>query len=343
MEPMARAFPATHTPRRAHASQAEVAPDGVMAPSVSDWLQTSARHQPLSEATVLELSRRVQRWQNHPGGPQAAPGWVQRQGLRARDHLVRHNLRLIGHTWGRHRSGFPAWEEGTADALQEAALSLMKAAERFDPARGYRFSTYANFWIRQGLWGYASRRRRMVRLPHDVADLLQRVQRLSREQEAATGQMPSVEWLAQRCGPRGSAMCARKLGALLRMEADTNLLELDRPCGSDGEETGLTLLDQVASAAPLEVERVNPAAEFTDLPDGEALYGSFLGDGQDGQRRQLPALLERLDPTARRLIWHRYLREHPLTPRQVKRVMGLEVEEQERVEREALQVLREGV
>ena len=138
-------------------------------------------------------------------------------------------------------------------------------------------------------------------------------------------------------------MCARKLAALLRMEADTTLLELDRPCGSDGEERGLTLLDQVASAAPLEVERVNPVGESTDLPDGEALYGSFLGDIQDGQRRQLPALLERLDPTARRLIWHRYLREHPLTPRQVKRVMGLEVEEQERMEREALQVLREGV
>jgi hypothetical protein len=65
------------------------------------------------------------------------------------------------------------------------------------------------------------------------------------------------------------------------------------------------------------VEWVNPAAECTDLPDGEALYESYLGDGQDLQRRQLPALLERLDPTARRLIWHRYLREHPLTPRQM--------------------------
>jgi hypothetical protein len=56
----------------------------------------------------------------------------------------------------------------------------------------------------------------------------------------------------------------------------------------------------------------------------------------------LPLLLERLDAVSRRLLWHRYLREHPLTPRQVKKVMGLELEEQERLEAEALAVLREG-
>jgi len=53
-------------------------------------------------------------------------------------------------------------------------------------------------------------------------------------------------------------MGARKLGALLRIEEDTNLLELDRPCATDGEENGLTLLDQVASGAQLEMERLHP-------------------------------------------------------------------------------------
>ena len=53
-------------------------------------------------------------------------------------------------------------------------------------------------------------------------------------------------------------MGARKLGALLRIEEGTNLLELDRPCATDGEENGLTLLDQVASGAPLEMERLHP-------------------------------------------------------------------------------------
>ena len=65
------------------------------APSVEDWLQASHAHQPLSERTVLELSRRIQRWQHHPGGPDHAPRPVARRALRARDQLVRHNLRLI--------------------------------------------------------------------------------------------------------------------------------------------------------------------------------------------------------------------------------------------------------
>jgi DNA-directed RNA polymerase sigma subunit (sigma70/sigma32) len=51
-------------------------------------------------------------------------------------------------------------------------------------------------------------------------------------------------------------------------------------------------------------------------------------------------LLERLDAVSRRLLWHRYLREHPLTRRQIKKVMGLSVEEQERLEADALEVLR---
>jgi RNA polymerase sigma factor (sigma-70 family) len=267
---------------------------------------------------------------------------VRRQGLRARDHLVRHNLRLIGHTWGRHRSCLPAWEEGTADALQEAALSLVKAAERFDPARGYRFSTYASFWIRQGLWGYISRRRRMVRLPHDVADLLQRARRLSREHQSQTGRLPSLEWLAERCSTRASALEAPKLKALLWMEAETSLLELDRPCTADGEDGGFTWLDRVAAANTLDPERVEWSSDC-DLPDGEALYASYLADPSDPQRRRLPALLDRLEPPTRRLIWHRYLREHPLTPRQVRRVMGLSIQEQERLEQQALAVLRAAV
>jgi RNA polymerase sigma factor (sigma-70 family) len=182
---------------------------------------------------------------------------------------VRHNLRLIAHTWGRHRSSLSPGDEGTADAFQEAALSLVKAAEKFDPARGYRFSTYASFWVRRGFWQYASRQRRMIRLPHDKADLLQRAQRLLQEQQAATGRTPSLAWLAQRCGNRGAA------------------------------------------------------------------------DGGDPQRALLPLLLQRLDPVSRRLLWHRYLREHPLTRQQIEKVMGLEPAEQERLENEALALLRQ--
>lgn len=69
-----------------------------MAPSVRSWIKSSCNAEPLSEATVLELARRVQRWKSHPQGAEQAPPRLKRQGLRARNQLVAHNLRLIGST-----------------------------------------------------------------------------------------------------------------------------------------------------------------------------------------------------------------------------------------------------
>lgn len=117
---------------------------------------------------------------------------------------MRHNLRLISHTWGRHRSSLSAEDEGTADAFQEAAISLVRAAEKYDPSRGYCFSTYASFWLRRGFSEHERRGRRMIRLPHDKAALVLRAQRLAREQQTLTGSLPSLDWLAQRCGARNS-------------------------------------------------------------------------------------------------------------------------------------------
>ncbi|MFN9071626.1 MAG: sigma-70 family RNA polymerase sigma factor, partial [Cyanobacteriota bacterium] len=307
-----------------------------MAPSVRSWIKSSCTAEPLSEATVLELARRVQRWKAHPQGAEQAPPKDQRRGLRARNKLVAHNLRLIGSTWHRHRNGLPGCSEATADALQEAAIALVRAAEKFDPSRGYPFSTYASFWIRQGFGQYERQFRRMIRLPHDKLDLLARVLRLSQEQLAATGQTPSVAWLAERCGPRGTAVDAAALERLLVRWNQTLPLELDRPCKSD-EGEGMTLLDQVADRAFSDVAMHDSLVEAADFPDGAATYASCVADPEDPQRSLLPLLLEQLDPTARRLIWHRYLREHPLTPRQIKRVMGLSFEEQDQLEAEALE------
>jgi RNA polymerase primary sigma factor len=112
-------------------------------PGLADWLRASCHYQPLAGSTVLQLARRIQRWQQWPGGAGAAPPAVAKSGSRARDHLVRHNLRLIVHTWGRMAAGAPS-----ADAFQEAAIQLQRAAERFDPCRGITFATYATPWLR---------------------------------------------------------------------------------------------------------------------------------------------------------------------------------------------------
>ena len=263
---------------------------------------------------MLELSRCIHRWQQHPDGPDHAPAPLRRRALRARDQLVRHNLRLISHTWGRHRSSLPPEDEGTADAFQEAAISLVRAAEKYDPSRGYCFSTYASFWVRRGFSEHERRGRRMIRLPHDKAALVLRAQRLAREQQTLTGSLPSLDWLAQRCGARNSPVAPGVLQELLLIWWRTATAELDRPSGRAGDDgAGLTLLERIAAPA----------------------------DGTDPEHSLLPLLLQRLNAEQRRLLWHRYLREHPLNPRQIQKVMGLDPEQQQRLEEEALALLRQ--
>jgi len=136
-------------------------------PGLADWLRASCQYQPLAGSTVLQLARRIQRWQQWPGGAGAAPPAVAKSGSRARDHLVRHNLRLIVHTWGRMAvPGAPS-----ADAFQEAAIQLQRAAERFDPCRGITFATYATPWLRAAFLAHHTATMRGLKLQLELAQL----------------------------------------------------------------------------------------------------------------------------------------------------------------------------
>ena len=171
--------------------------------AVGQWLQASRLHAPLAERTVLELARVIQLWQGHPGGADGAPKAIRRSGLRARDRLVRHNLALVGHIWRTYHPRLSPEDSSTADALQEGALNLVRAAEKFDPAKGYRFSTYASFWIRRGLHQFEQRCRRTIHFPSDKAELVLRAQKLWDECRQKQGAAPSMQWLAsQLSSPR---------------------------------------------------------------------------------------------------------------------------------------------
>jgi RNA polymerase sigma factor (sigma-70 family) len=338
---MAKSFPAATA-----AHHAPVHSQGRTAASVRAWLDSCSRHQPLSQRTVLELARRNHRWQQHPAGPDHAPDPVRRRALRARDQLVRHNLRLISHTWGRHRSSLPPEDEGTADAFQEAAISLVRAAEKYDPSRGYCFSTYASFWVRRGFSEHERRGRRMIRLPHVKAALVLRAQRLAREQQTLTGSLLSLDWLAARCGARNTSVKTSQLQELLLIWWRTATAELDRPGGGAGDDgAGLALLERIADPNHRDTALDEPLIRAADFPDGPATYATYATcaiDGNDPEHSLLPLLLQRLSPVQRRLLWHRYLREHPLSTRQIEKVMGLTPSEQQRMEEEALALLRQG-
>ena len=127
------------------------------------WLDAASRVPMLTTAEELHLGGLVQAWQQHPAGPAGAPPGIRRSGLRARNRIVSANLRLVAMVVRR-----TAGEENYTDHMQEGVFGLIRAAERFDPARGYKFSTFAYLWIRQGQQTGALSDP-MIRLPAPVA------------------------------------------------------------------------------------------------------------------------------------------------------------------------------
>jgi RNA polymerase primary sigma factor len=291
-----------------------------VASTVNSWLNTSGAHRPLCERTVMELSRRIQRWQKHPDGPAHAPKPVRRSALRAREQLVRHNLGLVAHTWSRHRCSLPAHDDTTADALQEAALNLVRAAEKFDPAKGYRFSTYASFWVRRGFSEFERYAKRVIRFPADKAAVVIKALRLSQEHVANSGDEPSLQWLAAQLTYKGKTVSAEQLATLLQQWEATRTGSLEVGDDNSEEHSGSTRLDQ---------------ASLRQAADQE------LADASDPHQSVLLELMACLDEQEHRIIRNCYLRRPPLSAFQLRKAMGgMEPDQLEQLEQQALSKLR---
>ncbi|MEV0615217.1 sigma-70 family RNA polymerase sigma factor [Nonomuraea sp. NPDC050404] len=145
-------------------------------------------------------------------------------GKRAKDLLIRSNLRLVVSAARRYSfRGLPL-----LDIIQEGNLGLIRAVEKFDYRRGYKFSTYGMWWIRQSIERGIHDKSRTVRLPIHVAEELSRLIRVERQLAAELGRAPSDAELGE--------MAERSLGqvaALRRLGQD--MVSLDVPVGEHGE------------------------------------------------------------------------------------------------------------
>jgi RNA polymerase sigma factor (sigma-70 family) len=292
-----------------------------VASTVRSWLNTSSAHRPLCERTVMELSRRIQRWQQHPDGPAHAPKPVRHSALRAREQLVRHNLGLVAHTWSRHRCSLPAHDDTTADALQEAALNLVRAAEKFDPTKGYRFSTYATFWVRRGFAEFEQRFKRAIRFPAEKAAVVIKALRLSQDHLSTTGDEPTLEWLAAQLKFDGKPLPVEKLAEFIQQWEATRTGSLEASDEGSTEPSGNTRLDLASLRRAAEQEQTNPT---------------------DPQRSALPQLMDCLEEQENRVIRNRYLRRPSLSPCQLRKAMGgMEPEQLVQLEQQALEKMRQ--
>ena len=159
------------------------------------FLRTAGSHEILTAEQEQELGKRIQMGdaaaeilaEHGPRLDASKRAVLERRsadGQAARNELVAHNVRLAVHVAKRHLPQIRGLSLEFEDIVQEAFLGLNRAAEKFDPTRGFKFSTYATWWLRQSISRAIADKGYLIRLPVHVHDSLSKVRKYVRRQEA---------------------------------------------------------------------------------------------------------------------------------------------------------------
>jgi RNA polymerase primary sigma factor len=232
---------------------------------------------------------------------------IERGDQEAKQRMIESNLRLVVSNAKRYRGlGLPF-----LDLIQEGILGLIRAVEKFDWRRGFKFSTYATWWIRQAMQRAVQHQARTIRVPVHVAQELAKVRGAERRLSTELGRDPTNEELAKQLD-----MPVEQLDALRASERVP--VSLETPIGSEGD-TELGAL--IPSDGPSPHEEVE----------------------LDLEEESIRRALKRLEPKARLVIELRFGigDREPLTLREVAEQVGLSAEGVRKLERRALMRLAE--
>jgi RNA polymerase primary sigma factor len=268
---------------------AEPAPDPTL-DSLQQFLDGIAATPLLTREEEVELSKRIERGD-----------------LAAKDHMMRANLRLVVSIAKRYRNqGLPF-----LDLIQEGTIGLVRAVEKFDYRKGYKFSTYATWWIRQAISRAIADKGRTIRIPIHIDNVLKKLDGAQRKLEAQGDREITIEEIAEMAG-------VDPVEADVIMRAAQQLVSLDKPVGDDAD-----------------------AAQFGDLIPDESAASPFDQAVESMRDERLRACLDNLPYRDKRIIELRFglNGEQPQTLDKVAKLFQLTRERTRQIEEAALRKL----